>query len=119
MKFLADFLQLMKPITVMAIKLTRHGKQRMKERLGLPKRALRRHVKIVLKEGLTHNQLNGSLLSYINWQVIKFRHNCNRPIVHGHHLYIFNDDTLITVLELPTKLKCLADRLNHKNNSDL
>lgn len=102
----------------MALKITRHGKNRMKERLGLPKRAIRRHLKIVLKDGLTHKEMNGSLLSYINWQVIKFKHKCNKPIVHGHHLYIFHNETLITVLELPTKLKALADKLNHQNTKE-
>lgn len=102
----------------MNLKITRHGKERMKQRLGLPKRAIRRHLKIVVDDGLRHKDLNGSLLSYINWQVIKYKYKCNNPIVHGHHLYIFNDQTLITVVELPTKLKTLADKLNHKTEEE-
>lgn len=36
--------------------LTKHGKQRMKERLGLPKRAHERHVKTVLSKGVLYSR---------------------------------------------------------------
>ena len=36
--------------------LTKHGKQRIKERLGLPKRAHERHVKSVLSKGVLYSR---------------------------------------------------------------
>jgi len=36
--------------------LTKHGKQRIKERLGLPKRAHKRHIKTVLTEGILYSK---------------------------------------------------------------
>ena len=36
--------------------LTKHGKQRIKERTGLPKRAHFRHVKKVLRQGFLHSR---------------------------------------------------------------
>lgn len=100
----------------MKVELTRYGRKQMKERLGLPKRAMRRHMNIVISEGLRFKHLNGSLANYISWQVIKYHGKCNNPIVYGHHLYVLNNHTLITVLDLPTKLKPLADKLNQEKS---
>ena len=36
--------------------LTKHGKHRIKERIGLPKRAHSRHVEKVLKQGFLHSR---------------------------------------------------------------
>jgi len=36
--------------------ITKHGKVRMKERIGLPKRAHLRHIKKVLQKGLLHSR---------------------------------------------------------------
>ena len=36
--------------------ITKHAKLRIKERLGLPKRAQNRHISMVLKKGLLHSR---------------------------------------------------------------
>jgi len=53
--------------------LTKHGKQRIKERLGLPKRAHERHIKSVLSKG--------ALYSREGWK--KFQ------VVYQGFLYVF------------------------------
>ena len=53
--------------------LTKHGKQRIKERLGLPKRAHQRHIEKVLRKGM--------LLSREGWK--KFQMN------YQGFLYVF------------------------------
>jgi len=37
--------------------ITKHAKQRIKERMGLPKRAQTRHIQSVLKKGLLHSRV--------------------------------------------------------------
>ena len=36
--------------------ITRHGKRRIKERLGLPKRAHSRHIDVVIKQGILYSR---------------------------------------------------------------
>jgi len=36
--------------------ITKHGKKRIKERIGIPKRAQRRHIEKVLRNGLFHSR---------------------------------------------------------------
>ncbi len=36
--------------------ITKHGNKRIKERVGLPKRAHSRHIKQVLKKGILHSR---------------------------------------------------------------
>ena len=103
-----------KQVRTMQIKVSLHEQVRIKQRLGLPKRAMQRHITIVMRNGLKPDQLKGSLLEYINYQMDKYPSQRNNPVVYGHHLYVFNDLKLITVLKLPNELKALVNLLNHQ-----
>jgi hypothetical protein len=76
--------------------ITKHGYRRIKERVGLPKRAHLRHIKSVLT--------NGSLSSYKKYDEFKM-------IYHGF-LYIFK---LTSHLE-PVLVTTYASTNNHLSN---
>lgn len=72
--------------------LTKHGRHRIKERVGLPKRAHLRHVEKVLKKGLFHSRSG----------VEKFK------MIYNDFVYIFAltkslQPILITTYEHPEK----------------
>ena len=66
--------------------ITKHAKLRIKERLGLPKRAHDRHVSTVLKKGLLHSRVGFE----------KFK-----VIYHGF-LYIFALDRFLQPILITT-----------------
>ena len=66
--------------------ITKHAKLRIKERLGLPKRAHDRHISIVLKKGLLHSRIR-----FENFKVI----------YHGF-LYIFALDRFLQPILITT-----------------
>lgn len=96
------------------IKINDHAQLRIKQRLGLPRKAMRRYVQTVMADGLTHSQTKGSLKKYITETIHRHEGKCNHPVVYGHHLFLFRGFRLITLTELPTELKPLADQLRAK-----
>jgi len=86
--------------------ITDHAKSRIKERLGLPKRAIKRHVDNVFNVGYKHGVFSGRVKRYLDGQFLKYRSATNMRVFSGY-LYIFSKDTLITVYELPKKYKSL------------
>jgi hypothetical protein len=68
---------------------TKHAKKRIRERLGLPKRAMLKHLNIVVRQGL--------------WELAKDNHTFQ--ITYNNFLYLFDynrelDPILITTYKL-------------------
>lgn len=89
--------------------ITRHAEKRLRQRLGLPKRAIKRHIEIVMNDGLRPRKTAGSLHYHISKTIGKYDRRCDNPIIYGHHLYLFRGCRLITVLDLPNSIKPLAE----------
>lgn len=91
--------------------LTRHGRKRGKERLGLPARAIARLLPKVLKDGTPRSAYVGRVRKYLDGLVNDpfYREARVRPIevkVYGEHVFLFGtDDALITVLHVPVALR--------------
>lgn len=85
--------------------ISKHAQKRIKERLGLPKRAVRAHVAKVLEYGSGLDQMKGQLRKYVEYRCIAYENRCDNPRLYGHHLFFFSGETLITVLEVPTELR--------------
>lgn len=97
-------------------KLTWHGKNRIKERCGIPKRAAKRQMDIAFENGLTHSETNGCLKKYLD-KVFLLHNNANNMRVWNGNLYIFIDNTLITVYKLDAKLRKKEQEIRKKKGA--
>ena len=100
------------------LKINAHARKRIKERCGLPKKAVDRNVKLALEKGLTHKESKGSLRKYFDYLFLSHGRGANIRL-YGNHAYIFTRDTLVTVLPLPnahkaTLKKTMEKRLTQK-----
>lgn len=81
-------------------KITNHAKKRMKERAGVGKGELNKTVNKALYEGIKHNETKGELKKWIDAEYLKCctANNCR---LYKNKLYIFHNETLITILDAP------------------
>lgn len=80
-----------------------HAGERMKERLGIPKSARQRTAQRAYDEGLKHADTIGNLRRYLDKQYLSHG-QANNMRIHGHHIFVFSNASLITVLHLPQNL---------------
>jgi hypothetical protein len=78
--------------------LTKHGKERAGERVGLDTKATERMARRVLERGKRPADTAGRLRRYLD--SLSIEHGTT-PIVYGEHVYCFSGETLVTVLNLP------------------
>ena len=80
---------------------TRHGEKRLKERCGVPKRAVQRNAQTAYEKGLTYDSATGKLKKYIDsknesTQITDVR-------IWNGNVYVFFGEALLTVYPLPKK----------------
>lgn len=86
------------------IYITKHAYKRVKERMGLTKAAAEKMAKKAYTDGIKHSQTKGQLHKYFTKVYLNYR-NSNNTRLYGEKIFVFNDNVLITVLELPNDLK--------------
>lgn len=89
---------------------TKHAKQRMKKRCGLNEKSADRLAHIALEKGLHHKDLTGNLKKWVD-KLYFYNRNANNIRLYGDKAYIFHDEKLITVLQIPHNLVKEADKL--------
>jgi hypothetical protein len=85
------------------VSISEHASTRMKERLGIPKSAHQRTAQRAFDQGVKHSETFGNLCRYLDKQYLSHS-QANNMRVHGHHIFVFADTVLITVLHLPQNL---------------
>jgi len=91
------------------MKISCHASDRIRERCGLPKRAVERNALLALQKGLTHKESTGSLKRYFDWLYLSY--GCASNIrLYGNHAYLFRRDALITVVPLPNAHKAAIQK---------
>jgi hypothetical protein len=85
------------------VSLTAHAHDRMKERLGLPKKAHEAAAQRAYELGKGHADARGRLKRYLDGQWKD--HPGSVPKIYGEHLYFFKGNVLITVYEIPKNLR--------------
>ena len=80
---------------------TRHGEKRLKERCGVPKRAVQRNAQTAYEKGLNYENATGKLKKYIDsknesTQITDVR-------IWNGNVYVFFGEALLTVYPLPKK----------------
>lgn len=79
-----------------------HAKDRIHERMGLPKSISEKIAQKALEQGLKHSDTVGNLRRYLDY--IYFSHeNANGMRIYNNKLFIFHGSVLITVMDLPSK----------------
>lgn len=109
---------------MMRIEITDHAYDRMKERLGLNKKAAMKIAAIAYSYGINHADTTGNLYRYISSQAAAYRHRGFCLRIYGEAVFCFvnqkgpaSEDrctTLVTVWELPQNLKKRALGLQRK-----
>lgn len=90
-----------------------HAKNRIRDRCGIPKRAVNRLVEKAFDEGITHSETNGALNNYIS-SLYFYNMTANNIKIFNAKVFIFSNDVLITVLNLPREFKKAADKIKRK-----
>lgn len=82
--------------------ITKHAEKRIKQRLGLGKKAVLRLAERALTQGKTHAEFTGGMKRFLD-KVYLSHKTANNLRVLNYYVFIFCNDTLITVLSLPRK----------------
>ena len=83
---------------------TWHAKNRMKQRVGVPKRAVAKQADRAFENGITHGETTGTLRRYLDSIYLKEGVANNIRILDGR-IYLFAGRKLITVYMLPPQFR--------------
>lgn len=89
------------------ITISNHAYDRAKERLGFDKKATDKMAVLAYGHGTKHGDAKGRLKKYIDKLFLEHR-TANNTRVYGEAIYLFHNQTLITIYRLPNNLKKLA-----------
>jgi hypothetical protein len=97
---------------------TYHAQDRVKDRLGLSKKLADKKAQQALDFGVSHAETKGTLHRYFTYL---YFHNetANNIRVYNRKVYIFANELLITVLNLPNHLAQAADKLQKRKKERL
>lgn len=86
------------------MKVSRHGDDRVRERLGLPRKAVEREAAKALEHGRPRTEFSGSFRRYLDALFHQGEYRAAEMRVHNQYLFLFaSDHTLITAWLLPVK----------------
>jgi len=97
---------------------TRHAEHRIRERVGLPKKAVRRAAARAITCGVSHLETSGGLRRYLDYIYMRGYGEANNMYVYGAFIYLFCNDTLMTVYDVPQKYRKQAAKLMQRRRDD-
>lgn len=97
------------------MRVSKHAKERSKQRNGWNEKTTERMVQKVLEKGIPHRQTKGRLNKWINGLYFKNR-DANNICLYGDKAYIFHNEVLITVLQIPANLTKDMDKFIRKES---
>lgn len=100
------------------VKVTKHGIKRTKERVGLSKKLADKNAQKALDFGIKHSETKGSLNKFMNALYLKYK-NSNNTRVYNRKVYLFHNEILITVINLPNKFSAAADKIQKRKLEQL
>lgn len=96
---------------------TKHARERTKNRVGLRKGVAEKNAEKALTYGLTHADTTGGLKRYIDYLYLS--RGFGEVRIYHRYVYIFCNGKLVTILPLPNKYNELADKLQRKKMEDV
>lgn len=88
----------------MPVIITRHAAERLKERIGLGKKALQRAAEAAFDKGLKHSETIGNLKKWVTSLYFNNR-AANNIRLYNDKAWIFAEEKLVTVIQIPASLK--------------
>ena len=85
-----------------SVRITYHGEKRVRERLGIPKSAVKKNIEKAQKYGVTSKETYGPFKRYLEWLYLDYG-KANNIKSYNHFIYVFDNNVLITLLHIPTK----------------
>jgi len=102
-------IDLMNPIV------TKHAKEKIKERAGLSKKISEKVAKKALNHGIKHSEISGRLKKYLDKLYLQHE-NANGMRIYNNKVFLFHGSVLITVINLPHQFIKQVVKLQQKNN---
>lgn len=99
------------------IKITNHAKKRTKKRIGISKKDADRNAQKAYHFGIKHSDTKGKLQKYIDFLYLSHGKS-NNTRIYNRKVYLFHNEVLITVLNLPYRFNDLCDKLQKKINEE-
>ena len=97
-----------------AAKMTHHSIARMKTRCGTSKSASQKLAGAALTYGAAHTEVVGQLHRYFTRYSQEGEPETRNLRAYGDKLYVFNEDVLVTVLQLPTQFVPQVKRITQQ-----
>ena len=88
----------------LSIIITNHAYDRGKERIGLNNTALQKQAVKAYEQGVTHSETSGNLCKFID-KIFLSHKKANNIKILGEHIFLFQNNVLITVYQVPNSLK--------------
>lgn len=95
------------------MKVSNHAQQRAGERLGLSPGPFLKLAAKALEHGIKHVETSGSLKKHMDGLFL-YRGTANNMRIYGEFIYLFCNQTLITVYGLPNEFKAVVSKLKIK-----
>lgn len=80
---------------------TTHAKRRLKERCGVNKNSALKMAERAFTKGISFENASTDLKKYISSVYLCHEKSCNNIRIYGNMVYIFDNQTLITVYPIP------------------
>lgn len=93
------------------INVSKHSRERCKERLGLSKNCVQKKAENALLYGISHKDASGSLKRYIGYLYESHYRKANNILIYQREAYIFKDTKLITIFHIPKQYHAISDKL--------
>lgn len=88
----------------MSVIVTKHAEKRMRERVGLNKKAIQRAAETAYEKGIKHCETTGNLNKWVTSLYFNNR-TANNIRLYGDKAWIFAGKNLVTILQIPASLK--------------
>lgn len=100
------------------MKVTKHAKNRIKDRIGGKKGNAARIAELALERGIPHSETKGRLNKWITSEWA-FNKTANNIRLYRGKAFIFSGTTLITVLNIPNSLMKDFDKMIKQRKENL
>lgn len=95
------------------MRVSRHADRRVRERVGIPRSAVKKMAARARAEGVSRLDTKGSLRRYLD-ALYHYNEQADSIVVYNEKVWIFSGTTLITVLDLHQRYKNRANGMQKK-----
>lgn len=96
-------------------KLTRHSITRLEQRCGVSKKNAQLVAKRAFRKGISHTETHGNLHRFLDTLYLSQKKGTNMRI-YGNAVYVFKEDVLITVINIPKNLMEDVNKIKEERN---